>query len=119
MKTISLRLEDVTVGILEEKAKEQNITISEYLRQQIFPLMEGTKPLTLDQVLAKLDACLSILRLCVKPLQELVFGLGKFEAELIIKQETQMQVLPSATTPEPAAPQEMEKKTDGQETHQL
>jgi len=87
MKTISLRVEDGTVEILERKAEEQDITISEYLRKQIFPLIEGTKPLSLEQCLAKLESCLSRLHFCVKPLQEFAFDLQKFETELVVKQE--------------------------------
>jgi len=87
MKTISLRLEDVTVGILEEKAKQQNITVSEYLRINIFPLIEGTKPLTLEQSLEKLERSLALLHVCFKPLQELLFDLQKLATEQIVKQE--------------------------------
>jgi len=91
MKTISLRVEDATVEILERKAEEQSITISEYLRKQIFPLVEGTKPLSLEQCLAKLERSLLLLHVCVKPLQELLFGLEKFETELLVKQEMEKQ----------------------------
>jgi hypothetical protein len=111
MKTVAMRLEDTTIEILEAKAKEQRITVSEYLRQQIFPLMEGTKPLTLEQSLAKLERSLLLLHVCVKPLQELVFELQKFEAELIIKYQN----APFAEK-EPEIekiPIEEEKKTDG------
>lgn len=87
MKTVALRVEDTTLAILENQAKKENITISEYLRKQIFPLIEGTKPLTLEQCLAKLETSISILQLCLKPLQELVFDLQKFEAEFILKME--------------------------------
>jgi hypothetical protein len=80
MKTISTRVDDATLQVLEEKAKQVNMTVSEYLRH----LIEGTKP-TLEQSLAKLGNTLVTLHLCVKPLQELVFELQKFEAELIIK----------------------------------
>jgi len=87
MKTISLRLEDVTVGILEGKAKQQNMTVSEYLRDNIFPLIEGTKPLTLEQSLEKLERSLALLHVCFKPLQELLFDLQKLATGLIVKQE--------------------------------
>jgi len=87
MKTISTKLDDETVKVLEEKAQQQNMTVSEYLRQQIYPLIEGTKTLSLEQCLAKLESCLSRLHFCVKPLQELAFELQKFETELIIKRQ--------------------------------
>jgi len=80
-----MRLEDTTIEILEAKAKEQSITVSEYLRQQIFPLIDGMKPLSLEQCLAKLERSLLLLHAFVRPVQELVFELQKFEAELIIK----------------------------------
>ena len=87
MKTISTKLDDETVKVLEEKAQQQNMTVSEYLRQQIYPLIEGTKTLSLEQCLAKLESCLSRLHFCVKPLQEFAFDLQKFETELVVKQE--------------------------------
>lgn len=97
MKTIALRLEETTVAILEEKAKQQNLTVSEYLRQNIFPLIEGTKPLTLEQSLEKLERSLALLHLCFKPLQDLLFDLQKLATELIVKQE--MEKKPNEQSP--------------------
>lgn len=103
MKTVAMRLDDATVEILEAKAKEQDITVSEYLREQIFPLMEGMKPLSLEQCLAKLDRSLALLKLCLKPLHDLLFELEKFETELIVKQEMEKKPdEPSQIEPETA-----------------
>jgi len=114
MKTISLRVDDTTTEILEAKAKQQDITISEYLRKQIFPLIEGTKPLTLEQSLAKLEGSLALLHVCVKPLQELAFDLQKFETQLIVKQEMMPQNASVAENQSQIEkPIEEEKKTDG------
>jgi hypothetical protein len=104
MKTISTKLDDETVKVLEEKAQQQNMTVSEYLRQEISPLIEGTKPLSLEQCLAKLESCLSRLHFCVKPLQELAFDLQKldvaFSLGLVEKEKPveQSQVEPETVT---------------------
>jgi len=111
MKTVGIRLEDTTVEILQHEAEKQNLTVSEYLRQQIFPLMEGSKPLTLEQSLEKLARSLALLHVCVKPLQELVFDLQKFEAELIVKHQNVPLAEKQPEFEKPAI--EEEKKTDG------
>jgi len=111
MKTVAMRLEDTTIEILEAKAKEKGITISEYLREQIFPLIEGTKPLSLVQCLCKLESCLSRLHFCVKPLQEFAFELQKFETELIVKQEKEKALQQEQEQLNP--PQEEEKNNEG------
>ena len=82
MKTVAVRLDDATIEVLEEKAQQQKLTVSEYMRQAISPLIEGTKPLSLEQCLAKLDSCLSRLQFCVRPLQDLVFDLQKFDVKI-------------------------------------
>lgn len=87
MKVLSTKVDDQTAGLVEQKAREQNITVSEYLRQEITPLIEGTKGLSLEQCLAKLDAILTRIKFCVGPLQELAFGLHTLEAQLILRPE--------------------------------
>lgn len=109
MKTVAVRLDDATITVLEEKARQQEITVSEYLRQQICPLIEGTKPLSLEQCLAKLDFCLSSLHFCVKPLQDLAVDLQKFDAELLLKQVTQ--ALKQVKEEKPDEPSQIEPQT--------
>jgi len=111
MKTVGIRLEDTTVEILQHEAEKQNLTVSEYLRDQIFPLIEGSKSLSLEQSLAKLERSLALLHVCVKPLQELAFDLQKFETQLIIKHQNAplAEKQPEIENP----PIEEENKTDG------
>ncbi|MCJ7458481.1 MAG: hypothetical protein MUP17_05780 [candidate division Zixibacteria bacterium] len=111
MKIVAMRLEDTTIEILDAKAKEQGITVSEYLRHQIFPLIEGTKTLTLEQCLAKLDHCLSLAQFCVRPLQGIVFDLQKFKTELVLKLEQEK--APQQEQEQLNPPQEEEKNNEG------
>jgi len=82
MKTVAVRLDDATIEIIERKRGE--MTVSEYLRQEISPLIEGTKPISLEQCLAKLERSLLLLHVCVKPLQELLFDLQKMDTKLCL-----------------------------------
>ena len=111
MKTVAMRLDDATIEILEAKAKEEGITISEYLREQIFPLIEGTKPLSVEQCLAKITSITFGLRFCVKPLQDMAFDLQRFEAELLLKLEKEK--APQQEQEQLNPPQEEEKNNEG------
>ena len=82
VKVIGTQVDDDTAEVIALKAQEQGMTVSEYLRKNIGPIMEGKKPMTLEETLKLLEKDLATLSLCVKPLQDLVFDLQKLEFRL-------------------------------------
>jgi hypothetical protein len=76
-KVISLRFDEDECNQIMEKAKERGITITDFLKGLF---MEKPKPQSLKEILERLDFDLTILSLCVKPLEDLVFDLQKYIA---------------------------------------
>jgi sugar phosphate isomerase/epimerase len=76
-KVISLRFDEDEYNQIMEKAKERGITITEFLKGLF---MEKPKPQSLKEILERLDFDLTVLWLCVKPLEDLVFDLQKYIA---------------------------------------
>jgi hypothetical protein len=76
-KVISLRFDEDEYNQIMEKANERGITITDFLKGLF---MEKPKPQSLKEILERLDFDLTVLSLCVKPLEDLVFDLQKYIA---------------------------------------
>jgi hypothetical protein len=76
-KVIRIRLDEDEYNQIVEKANERGITITDFLKGLF---MEKPKPQSLKEILERLDFDLTILSLCVKPLEDLVFDLQKYIA---------------------------------------
>jgi hypothetical protein len=76
-KVIRIRLDENECNQIIEKANQRGITITDFLKGLF---MEKPKPQSLKEILERLDFDLTILSLCVKPLEDLVFDLQKYIA---------------------------------------
>ena len=75
-KFIGIRLDEDEYNQIVEKANERGITITDFLKM----ITDFQKPQSLKEILERLDFDLTILSLCVKPLEDLVFDLQKYIA---------------------------------------
>jgi hypothetical protein len=76
-RTIAIKLDETEYNQIVEKANERGITITDFLKGLF---MEKPKPQSLKEILERLDFDLTVLSLCVKPLEDLVFDLQKYIA---------------------------------------
>ncbi|MEM2972089.1 MAG: hypothetical protein QW270_06695 [Candidatus Bathyarchaeia archaeon] len=79
-KIISLRVNAETYNEFVRKAKEQNQSISDYLRNFIFQNMTKEKPLTLNECLNRLEYDIAVLNIALQQIPDITFQIEKIIA---------------------------------------